>query len=186
MEEIKLYCRGKICGEVTMREEQGRTEIRCTMDDPRDGLYRAVLVGELGKLMLGVLEPQNGRLTLCRRPYTRDVAQLGTLLRIEVSCSFPFRRRSAWEMVEHPARLFQDAFLRRRLEPVSHAWRRRRGDGVVLAIPLREREPFPLVSLFCLARVERVEGERCVVYRFDSTERPLTEPYINPQSVENL
>ena len=173
MEEIRLYCRGEIRGEVTMREEQGRTEIRCAMDDPKDGLYRAVLIGTEGKLILGVLEPQNGRLMLCRRPYSRDVAQLGKSLRVEVSCSFPFRKRSTWERAEQPARLFQDEFLRQRLHGVSRAWRRRGGDGIVLAIPLREREPFPLVSLFCLARVERVEGERCAVYRFDEQGHPL-------------
>ena len=34
--------------------------------------------------------------------------------------------------------------------------------------------PFPLPELFCLARVERVRGRRCVIYRLDEKKSPAT------------
>ena len=55
MERLKLYCQDVCRGEITLRSEGGRTEIRASMEDPGDGLYRAVLRGESGELMLGVL-----------------------------------------------------------------------------------------------------------------------------------
>ena len=78
MEEVKLYCAGACLGRVALRPQGGRTEVRASMEDPGDGLYRASLVGERGTLSLGVLEPEGtGRLGLLRRPYSRDI-QAGT------------------------------------------------------------------------------------------------------------
>ena len=38
------------------------------------------------------------------------------------------------------------------------------------ALPLEPGAPFPLEALFCLGRVEQVEGTRCVVYAFREEE----------------
>ncbi len=56
MERVKLYCRGEDLGEVLLRSEGVRTEIRAAMPDPGDGLYRALLIGRDGQLPLGVME----------------------------------------------------------------------------------------------------------------------------------
>ena len=50
MEEVKLYCAGACLGRVALRPQGGRTEVRASMEDPGDGLYRASLVGERGKI----------------------------------------------------------------------------------------------------------------------------------------
>ena len=55
MERVKLRCREACLGEITLRDLGGRTEVRASMEDPGDGLYRAALRGERGELMLGVL-----------------------------------------------------------------------------------------------------------------------------------
>lgn len=173
MERFHVYCREKRCGEGHLVREEGRADIRVTMEDPGDGLYRAALVGEEGQLALGVLAPQNGRLLLRRRPYLRDVERLGTLQRVQAVCSFPFRQRAVWQRTAQPSALATDDFLRKRLADVPCAWWRREGEQLTLALPLEEGKPFPLEMLFCFGRVKTVEGCRCVLYTLDAQGHPL-------------
>lgn len=174
MERVKLYCREACCGEITLHPEGNRTEIRAAMDDPGDGLYRAALSGEQGRLLLGVLEPAGRELRLCRRLYSRDVAGLGPLRRGEAWCSFRFQE-TVWRESSQPAQLFQGKFLQSRLRGVERAWWRREGELLLLALPLEEGKPFPLEALFCLGRLEQVEGRSCVVYTFRQEEPVLPE-----------
>lgn len=171
MERVKLYCRGACRGEITLRPEGARTQVRCAMEDPGDGLYRAFLLGSGGELPLGVLAPEGGQLKLCRWLYGRDIAGLGQLERGEARCSF-FFQQDGWRETECPAGLFRSRFLRTRLERTDRAWQRRDGETLLLALPLEEGRPFPLEALFCLGRVETVAGRRCVVYAFRG-EKPV-------------
>lgn len=173
MEQVTVYCRERSCGEGRIVQENGRADIRITMDDPGDGLYRAALVGERGQLALGVLEPEGGRLTLRRRPYWRDVERLGTLRSVQAVCSFPFRKKGAWQRTEQPDQLVSGDFLRKRLAPLPCAWWRREGTELSLALPLEDEHPFPLVTFFCFGRMDTIGSCRCVIYTFDREERPL-------------
>ena len=83
----------------------------------------------------------------------------------EARCSFRFRE-SGWQETSRPAELLEDRLLRERLGAVETAWWRRDGEVLYLALPLAEDRPFPLETLFCLARPERVEGWPCAVYAF--------------------
>ena len=174
MERLPLYCQGERRGEVTLAlwgPNGARTEIIASMDDPGDGLYRAFLLGERGELALGVLAPEGGRLGVCRRLYNRDVASLGKLLRGEGRRSFRFEEAGpCWRETDCPAQLFHSRFLIERLRPFGRAWWRREGSVLLLALLLEEGRPFPLEFLFCLGRVQRVEGKRCVVYAFREEE----------------
>ena len=179
MERLPLTVQNGERGELTVCPQGARTELRASLPDPGDGLYRAFLLGERGELALGVLAPENGRLGLCRRLYSRDVTALGPLLRGEARRSFRFQdapvqstppTQSCWHETRCPAQLFQGRFLQTRLRPVGRAWWRREGTLLVLALPLAEGKPFPLEALFCLGRVQDVEGVRCVVYRFREEE----------------
>ncbi len=173
MERVKLYRDAEAAGEVTLRPEGGRTEVRASMGNPGDGLYRAVLIGDQGEILLGVMEPSERGLVICRRLYSRDVAGLGRLLRGEARCSFRFQERAAWKKTDAPAQLFHGMFLQSRLRLVKLAWWRRERGRLLLALPLEQGGPFPLETLFCLAKIQHVEGCRCVVYAFDGEERPL-------------
>jgi len=182
MERLPLTCRNGKRGELTVCPQGARTELRASLSDPGDGLYRAYLLGERGELALGVLAPEGGQLALCRRLYSRDVAALGTLLRGEARQSFRFqdapaaaqRTAGCWHETRCPAQLFQSRFLQNRLRPIGRAWWRREGVLLVLALPLEPGRPFPLEALFCLGRVQCVEGVRCVVYTFRE-EEPVLE-----------
>ena len=177
MERLPLYGQDQRRGEVTLSlwgPNGARTEIRTSMDDPGDGLYRAFLLGERGELPLGVLAPEDGRLTVCRRLYNRDVAALGKLLRGEARRSFRFEETGlCWRETCCPAQLFHSRFLIDRLRPAGRGWWRREGSVLLLALPLEEGKPFPLEALFCLGRIQRVEGSRCVVYAFREEEPVL-------------
>lgn len=182
MERVPLTGPGGERGEITVCPQGARTELRCRIGDPGDGLYRAFLLGERGELPLGVLAPENGRLELCRRLYSRDVAALGPLLRGEARRSFRFQDapspqsdRVRWHETRCPAQLFQSCFLQSRLRPAGRAWWRREGALLLLALPLEAGKPFPLEALFCLGRVQGVEGTRCVVYAFRE-EEPVVCP----------
>lgn len=181
MERLPLTCQNGERGEVTVCPQGARTELRCSISDPGDGLYRAYLLGERGELALGVLAPEGGRLTLCRRLYSRDVTALGPLLRGESRQSFRFQDapreappgQARWRETHCPAQLFQSRFLQSRLQPIGRAWWRREGMLLKLALPLEGGKPFPLESLFCLGRVTYVEGVRCVMYTFREEEPVL-------------
>ena len=177
MERVPLYCRGERWGEVTLAlwgPNGARTEIIASMDDPGDGLYRAFLLGERGEMPLGVLAPEDGRLAVCRRVYHRDIAPLGKVLRGEARRSFRFEETNiCWRETSCPAQLFQSRFLRERLRPIGRGWWRREGNLLLLALPVEEGRPFPLEALFCLGRMERVEGQQCVVYAFREEEPVL-------------
>ncbi|MCI9443593.1 MAG: hypothetical protein HFF69_02595 [Oscillospiraceae bacterium] len=181
MERLPLTCQNGERGELTVCPQGARTELRASMPDPGDGLYRAFLLGERGELALGVLAPEGGRLELCRRVYSRDTAALGPLLRGEARRSFRFQdappapqpESGCWHETHCPAQLFQSRFLQNRLRPVGRAWWRREGALLALALPLEEGRPFPLEALFCLGRVRQVEGTRCVVYAFREEEPVL-------------
>lgn len=167
MERCTLFCRGESRGEVTFSVQGACAEVRARMEDPGDGLYRAFLLGPRGERLLGVLEPDGGGgLALCRRLYSRDLTALGQPLRGEARRSFPFRGETRWRETAAPQELFQSAFLKSRLRRVSRAWWRREGERLILALPLERDRPFPLEALFCLAKVEPVEGRTCAVYAF--------------------
>ena len=169
MERVKLYCGGVCRGEIVLTPEGSRTDVWAVMEDPGDGLYRAVLCGGNGEILLGVLAPEKTTLELKKKLYSRDVSGLGQPLRGEARCSFRFRE-SGWQETRYPAQLFQEAFLQDRLRSFDSAWWRRDGDLLYLALPLAENGPFPLESLFCLARLEPVEGAICAVYAFRKDE----------------
>ena len=123
------------------------------------------------ELPLGVLAPEEGRLSVRRRLYNRDVEQLGRLHRGEARRSFRFEETSlCWRETRCPAQLFQSRFLRERLIRQGRGWWRREGSVLLLALPLEEGRPFPLEALFCLGRIQCVEGSRCVVYAFREEE----------------
>lgn len=173
MEKVGLYCAGRRVGDVSLSPEGTRTEVRLSMGDPGDGLYRASLCGDRGECPLGVLAPENGRLELTRRLYGRELAALGKIRRGEVKQSFHFQKTEEplhWQETARPAQLFQDTFYRSRLRACGKGWWRRVGERLYVALPLTPGQPFPLEAIFCLASVTTIEGQPCAVYVFQNGE----------------
>ncbi len=175
VQQIGLYCRGVCCGEVTLQESGERVEICAQMQDPGDGLYRAVLEGERGELSLGVMEPKAGALVLRRRPERSEMSRVGAVRRVRVGCAFPFGKKRVWNKTRQPTKLFRDDFFHQRLSGQSYAWWRQEQGILTVAFPWQSDVAFPLDALFCFARVERIEEELCVVFAFDTQERPISQ-----------
>ncbi len=68
---------------------------------------------------------------------------------------------------------FGDAALDRELAATPCVLWRAEGGTRFLALPYAADKPFPLVELFCFARVECVCGRECVVYQIDRAGMPV-------------
>ena len=136
-----------------------------------EGIWCVWLVGEWGELRLGIPEPENGVSRLCRRLSARSVEGIGAILRGEVRPAGG--GEEPWTCVPRPSLLFHGAGLQRELASCGAASVRREEGRLLLALPCDEGAPFPLVSLFCFARICTVCGRRCAVFAFDGGERPL-------------
>lgn len=132
-----------------VKEEGPRVVIEAWRNDDGEGLYKAYLTGTGGRCLLGTLMPEGGRLFL------RRVLSIDSL-----------RRQGAWpvrqvteELVcsfreEPPAVEWEDEVLRRCAGRLPRHTVRREGEGFSLSFPFDPRAPFPLVPIFCFARVE--------------------------------
>lgn len=168
MDKVPLLWNGSAAGEISVEEGSADAlfSVRCGIRE--EGLWDVWLVGEGGELRLGVMETARGCGRLRRRFSGQLTAALGRLERGEAR---PLGRRADWETAENPATLFQTDWLRRELDGVAGALVRR--GQRQLALPYDEKAPFPLLPLFCFARVCAIRGRQYVLYRFDAGEQPL-------------
>lgn len=167
MERVPILWNEAQTGELTLEPEglYTRFAARCRVPE---GLWYLWLIGDRGELRLGVLEPEDGSFALRRHCSTRTTAPLGTVLRGEVRSAS--REETDWEQVPEPER--QSSWLRQ-LRGQKEVWRRTEEGRTYLAVPYDKEKTFPLVPLFCFARVRQVRGRTCAVFTFDSGGWPL-------------
>lgn len=160
-------------GVLTARQEG--TQVRLEAVRPKDdrGLYKVWLLGRKGgRMLLGTMVPEGNALRLGRTCAVSALERAGCwpLAGAEGALAFRFGQETGWRGETHPERHIQDPVLRQQLKgPVMV---RRAGQGVDLAVPFRTDYPVPMPALFCLARIEQVEGRPCLVWRFDQEGRP--------------
>ena len=171
--EERLTMRGG--GTLTLRQDGGR--VHFTAERPMDnrGLYKAWLHGEQGgKLLLGTLVPENGRLTVHRTLSVSALEQAGCWPQFTAAAplAFPFaaQNNSGWYCEQRPGQLLSDPVLRNQINGSMLC--RREEDGFSLAAPFRTDAPIPLPALVCLARVERWEGQYHLVWSFSPDGQP--------------
>lgn len=172
MDKFPITLDGKAIGELTVVEEglYRSFQAQCRRLGPE--VFRLYAVGTAGRLRLGIPEPKGGLLLLCRKLSAREAAAAGPLLRGELRpCGA--EDDEVWQPVSNPEQLFRNAFFKERLRGVQGALSRRE-DGVrCMALPYSERRPFPLVPLFCFARIRWIGGQMYAVFCFDQDENPL-------------
>lgn len=173
MDKFPLLWEGKAIGELTVEQEALYTWFEAVCRLPEGGLWCAWIVGDRGELRLGVLEPSAGR-SWIRRKFSRRMSEpIGTPVRGEVRPASAVAESGDWETVASPELLFRTPWLRQQLRGTVGVLARRRGAGRTLALPYEPGRPFPLPSLFCLARVERIGERYYVLYTFDRDESPV-------------
>lgn len=172
MERYPLMYQGVPVGEMTTETSGLYVRFQAAGRLPDQGLWCAWAVGEKGQLRLGVLEPGDGGASICRRISAREASGLGTMERGELRPADQ-RTPQVWENAAAPEQLFSTGWLRRGLRGRMGVLTRSEGLFRYVAIPWEPGEPFPLISLFCLASVQTVEGRRRAVFRFGEGERPV-------------
>ena len=171
MDRFPVLRDGQTVGEMTVEQEANCTvfRLRCR----GDGLFSAWIVGTGGEQRLGVPEAQQGTLTMCRRFSRELTGPAGTFLRGELRSCDGGTAEEDWQSTGSPERLFQSGFLQHQLRGVSGAMTRRGKGRRFLALPFDTGGPFPLVPLFCFARILRIGGTAYAVFAFDRNEVPV-------------
>ena len=151
------------------------TVLETSAERREDGLYKVLLRGRGGgEMSLGTLVPEGGALRLCRRLPSGTLEASGCWPPVEVRAvrTFSFEGDGEWEEAGPLPPLLSDPVIRRAAEEVKGALLRRRRDGMELAVPFSPREPFPLVPLICLGRLQRIGGRRYLVFSLDGRGAP--------------
>ena len=123
-------------------------------------------------MLLGTLAPEGDCLRLERNMSLDTLERAGCWppTGAEAPLAFPFSGSERWYCEQHPERLIQDPVAR---GAVKGPMLCQRGDaGFCLAAPFRTDSPMPLSALFCLARIEQVEGRPHLVWRFNGEGKP--------------
>lgn len=169
--EQRLDMRG--AGTLVLRQEGPRIHLEASRPEDGRGLYKVWLTGQKGgRLLLGTMAPEGAGLRLKRTLSLGELERAGCwpLTGAETILAFPFSSAERWYCEQHPEQLTDDPVLRRQLK--SPMLCRRGRDGFWLAAPFRTDSPVALEALFCLARMESLEGRPHLVWSFDEKGRP--------------
>ncbi len=160
-------------GTLTWEREGPRVRLEAVRPEDGRGLYKAWITGEAGRrMLLGTFAPENGRLCLRRVLPAAELERKGCWppTGAEAVLTFVFSRSERWYCEKRPERLTKDPLLQSLLKDPMLC--RKESDGFCLAAPFRPERPVALNTLFCLARLECLEGRPHLVWRFDGEGRP--------------
>ena len=122
--EWSFECSG---GTVTVRQEGERVVCQALGRPESQGLYKAWLLGEEGKALLGTLIPENGALRLRRNMSAFTLKEKGAWPPVgaEIVMAYAFTPEeppsSQWCWTECPCRLFTDRVISHALRGVDRA-----------------------------------------------------------------
>lgn len=163
-------------GWVSVREEGDRAVCLARLDDKGEGLYKAYLLGNGGRLDLGALLPGEEGLALKRNIPLERLRQAGVWPPVGAGVQLvsPARRGTpppppppGWAREPRPQRLMGEELLAQCAGELRGALLRRGEEGFALAVPWVPGREFPLTPLFCFARVEELEGRSFAVFSFN-------------------
>jgi hypothetical protein len=166
-------------GSLAWQEDALRVRLEVRRKDDGRGLYKAFVSGREGELPLGTLLPEQGALTL-RRTLSLDALRrqgcwpiTGGRCALAFSFQEPPKPSALWSLRRDCAGLLADPILQASARGWGGFLWRPEGEGFALAAPLEHHRPFPLPPLFCLGRVEEIQGRTHVIWRFDREGNPL-------------
>ncbi len=171
MDKFPLLENGVPVGELTTEQEMLYTWFEARCPRPGDGLWCAWIVGDLGELRLGVLEPCGGQAAIRRRFSGRLTAPIGRLQWGEIRPAHPAEPGN-WTPLTAPETRFRDPWLCRELREADGALTRTEAGRRYAAVPYDPARPFPLTPLFCFARIRRIGSRDYAVFAFDDRGDP--------------
>jgi len=175
-------------GAVTVRQEGDRAVCQAIRSVPGDGLYKGWLRGQGNhRCLLGTLIPEGGALRLRRNIPVARLREQGVWppAGAEIAMSFPFAEAAAkprpkqppppagfqWE--EKPWNYLSDPLLIACLQRGGRCLIQKGAQGFLLALPFDPGAPFPLPPLFCLSRMEKLDGQNYFLFSFSPEGKPL-------------
>lgn len=163
-------------GAVTVRQEGRCAVCQAISRAGERALYKAWLVGDKGRVLLGTLIPEGGALRLRRSVEVSWLERQGAWPPkgaeiLEAYSLAPQALPQGWSRQEEPWKLLEGE-LRECARELRWALLKRDIEGFFLALPWEKGKPFPLPPLFCLARLERLEGKRYILFRFSRQGKP--------------
>ncbi len=164
-------------GAVTVRQEGRCAVCQAISRTGEAALFKAYLLGEEGRALLGTLIPEGGALRLRRSIEVAQLKRQGawppTGAEIMEAYSFvPESPPEGWNLCREPGKLMTDPLLRREARRLGPAFLKRDEEGFVLAVAWSKGKPFPLPPLFCLAWPERLGGKWYMLFRFSRQGKP--------------
>lgn len=166
-------------GQLLCREQGGRVTVQMQVRPPGRGLYHGLLAGPGGTWDLGPLLPQGDRLTLAQTLEVPALQARGCwpIIGARLRQTHAFGQKpsaGAWREAGDLAALFpEDPLLARAAAGQRALVCRDRSGGFSLAFPWEPREPFPLVPVFCFARVCPLRGRLHLVVSFGPNGQPV-------------
>ena len=155
-----------------MTEQGLRVVIETWCPDRKDGLYKAYLIGQGQRCLMGTLIPEGGMLYLRRALSVDGLKRQGvwpvTGVVAQRVCSFQEAETSI---------RWTDAVLRSSAEKLPDHEIIRDRNGFSISFRYDPRAPFPMTAAFCFARVEN--GRLIFSFREDGM------PYISSITGEN-
>ncbi len=170
-----FYLQGKCEGCLTLEPLRDRTVLSISCKKREEGVYKGVLYGKKGRISVGTLLPNDEMLQLrCILP-TAQLEEAGEIERGEAILSFSASERTeylpGWRKEPTPERLFEDPVLIKAARKLNDAWTRQENGVLFLALPWKGE--FPMLPLFCFARIMNLEGNLYVVFALDAHGMPI-------------
>ena len=160
-------------GMLRVTVEGARVRLEAEREEDGRGIYKVwVQGGGGGRMLLGTLAPEGGRLSISRSFSRKELEQqVGwPVTGGEAVLAFAFAKEGAWYCEKNPGRLVDDPILRQEMKkPMLCS---PGPQGFRLAVPFRTDSPVVLDALVCLAAVELVNGTPHLVWRFDREGHP--------------
>lgn len=165
-------------GRLAVREEGLRAVLTAERPDDGRGLYKAYLTGPGGRVMLGTMVPEGGRLQVRRTLSLDELRRKGAWPPRGGGAELSFSFAGAdpppgWGWTDPAGLPFREAELLRSAVRQGRVLCRREAGGFTLAYPFSCREPFPFVELFCFAQAVLLGGRRHVLFHFDGEGWPI-------------
>lgn len=159
-------------------EDGPRVRITAEYPDDHEGLYKAYLQGTKGRVLMGTLAPEHGRLRISRTFSVDSLRRddVWPLENVDIVLSYPAPVSSenlpdGWSHVERLSTLMSDDVLKQSSSSVQNALIHQEENGFLIAIPFTGS--FELSPLFCLAAVRSMEGKDYSVFTFNQKGIPV-------------
>lgn len=150
-EQIPLMEKGVLCGEIRCQSDGFRTAFSIDVPSWGSGVKKVWLTGENGgKLLLGTLMPEYGRMRLSKTLSRSALRAAGADPPVsgEVNPGHPDGEWQSLKTFSHP-----DSIIRESVARLSNGFWKRQNGAIVVRFSWRLDMPVPVTALFCLSEV---------------------------------